>query len=258
MKSSSRRAVLSQALQALAAVQCIRFSLAAAQAIEVPLATQAERWVAELNMRCKDLRRENLTLVEWQDAIEDLSRRMPLAEFLAQVDFETIQKRLLTLGRGEHFTRADLPGIFPGYERSGSSFFVVTHGDSIPPHAHNNIVTAHTVLDGRFLSRTFTRLEDAPGRMVLRLSTEQRSEAGSVVTTSDDRDNIHWFVAEKGPVFTFQVSVRSPQFHEYANGADADARVYLDMTSWNGNQDSLEVPVIDAARSRNLYGPDMH
>lgn len=74
-------------------------------------------------------------------------------------------------------------------------------------HGHRHMVSAHLVVAGRFRVRNFDRLGDVGDAMRLRPTRDHVVGLGAVSTMCAERDNIHWFVPQRGPATTFEMVV---------------------------------------------------
>ena len=79
---------------------------------------------------------------------------------------------------------------------SGSCRRPCSQGRANPPHAHDNMVSMHFVLRGRFRVRHYDRVRDEPAALVLRPTIDRIIGPGEATTISGERDNVHWHVAE--------------------------------------------------------------
>jgi len=249
----SRRRLLQGAIETVAVAQLLRLAVGG-RASAAPVAPLMDRWVGGINELARDLTMADLPVIVWQERIEALNGAIPMDDLLAQIDFDRVRRALEAQGQGEHRQPAALPGIDPPRSRCWMAVFGVAKGDAIPPHGHNILVTAHLILAGKFHTRTFDRVAEAPGRMTLRPTRDVHAVAGTTVSMSDDRDNVHWFVAEEGPAFTFDVGMRPPQTRTFVNGSERDGRVYLDPTARANGDGTLDAIVIDHATSLARFG----
>lgn len=250
----TRRHVTQTLLHTAATLGILRLAFGSS-AFAAPVQPLTERWAANVADLARDFRQRSLSPLQWQQAIADLNATVPLHELLSYIDFERIRAVLEARGGGEHFERIRLPALDHGSARIWSAVFILPEGDAIPPHAHNNLATAHLVLQGRFRARTFDRMEDAPGHMLLKPGMEQSFGVGETVSMSDERDNAHWFIAENGgPVFTFDISIRSPELRQYQNPTDRDGRIFVAPADRRRGDGLVEAAVIDHATSLARYG----
>lgn len=250
----TRRHITRTLLQTAATLGILRLALGS-DAFAAPVQPLTGRWAANVADLARDFRQRSLSPLQWQQAIAELNTTVPMHDLLSYIDFGRIRAALEARGRGEHFERIRLPALDSGSARIWSAVFILPEGDAIPPHAHNNLATAHLVLQGRFRARTFDRIEDAPGRMLLKPRMERSFGVGDTVSMSDDSDNTHWFIAENGgPVFTFDISIRSPELRQYQNPTDRDGRIFVAPADGRGDGGLVEAAVIDHATSLTRYG----
>lgn len=250
----TRRHVTQTLLQTATTLGIFRLAFGS-HAFAAPVQPLTERWAKNVADLAQDFRQRSLTPLQWQRAIAELNNTVPVQDLLSYIDFDRIRVALEMRGSGEHFERIRLPAFDNGGARIWSAVFILPPGDAIPPHAHNNLATAHLVLQGRFRARTFDRMEDVPGRMLLKPRMERSFGVGETVSMSDDCDNAHWFIAENGsPVFTFDISIRAPELRQYQNPTDRDGRIFVAPVDGRDHGGLVEATVIDHATSLARYG----
>lgn len=177
----------------------------ASDAVKQPLKSEIERWAEEAATLASDLQAEQLTVAQWQAATERLNARVSLSELLRYIDFERIAQDLQLENERERSRRIVLPKV--AAIELICQVFVVPAERAILPHAHNNLVSSHLILDGQARVRTFDRVEDFDGGMLLRPTRDSQLGPGASVTMSSAKDNVHWFAAEKTPVFMLNVNM---------------------------------------------------
>ena len=248
-----RRDLLLNSLKTVAVVQFLRLSIAT-KAYAAAVAPEIEAWQTELEVIARDFRSNSLTYPQWHAAIETLNQNVPLADLLRLISFEEIRPRLAALRRGEHFKKIVLPSITDIGRPFSSSIFSVTPGDHIPPHGHNNLVTAHLIVQGQLRTRTFERLHDVEGRVTVKPRRDEVLSVGTTVTMSDEIENVHWFTAQHEHAFSFQISATVSHTTHHVNMEDQGGRVYLDLRGKPLRDGTIEAPVIDEDESHRLYG----
>ena len=249
----TRRHVTQGLLQTAATLGFLRLALGS-NAFAAAVKPLTETWAGGVADLARDFRQRSLSPLQWQQAIAGLNATVPIHELLSYIDFARLKTALESSGSGEHFERVRLPPLETSGQRIWTAVFILPQGDAIPPHAHNNLATAHLVLQGRFRARTFDRVEDAPGRMVLKPNMDAVFHVGETVSMSDDCDNAHWFIAENSPVFTFDVSLRSPDLRQYQNPTDRDGRIFIAPADGRRNDGLVEAAVIDYGTSLSRFG----
>ncbi|WP_170319663.1 hypothetical protein [Polyangium spumosum] len=183
-------ACLTAALGALA-----RYTLSAGSA------APAERRAAENVFQAareasRALAEGRLSPTTWQELVERAFRGASVEEIARAIDVESLLTRARAAARGAAVVPFALS--FPGGEgpRIVTKLFVLRAGRANPPHAHDNMVSMHYVLRGRFRVRHYDRVRDEPGGIVLRPTIDRILGPGEATSISDERDNVHWHVAE--------------------------------------------------------------
>ena len=77
----------------------------------------------------------------------------------------------------------------------------------ITPHGHRGMQSAHLVVQGNLRARTYDRVGELPGALVLRPAADRRQDAGEVSSIGPARENVHWFVPLGERAATFDVLV---------------------------------------------------
>jgi hypothetical protein len=202
-RGSTRREILTWALGSYALAR----TLLAQEALAGPVRKEVQAWISRTHQLCADVQGRKIAPREWQQQVEELYARVPLPELLQAIDVDRL-KLGLTLPEN----RADaINATFPEVEGMprvfGTKLFGMAQGRAIVPHGHRNMVSMHLVLAGEIHLRHFERVEDQPEHLVLRPSIDRMSKPGDLSSISDQRDNVHWLVATKGPAYTFDLIV---------------------------------------------------
>src|SRR5262245_49667772 len=116
-----------------------------------------ERWaqdVADLN---RALSMGNIALTDWQDRIALLHAGVELGELKRYLDFDRLTAAMSFPSKLAETADPELPKNInvDGIERRWFiRFFGMRKGGAVIPHVHNNMVSAHLVVDGQFRART--------------------------------------------------------------------------------------------------------
>jgi hypothetical protein len=218
-------------------------------------ARAARRWLAPLARLCRDLKAGDLTAEAWQDGIAKLWAGTDLTDLLRDVDLD----RLLT--------GVDLPENMAGVRdvplpalrglplRFGHKIFALRRGAAVVPHAHNNMASAHLVVQGTFHVRTFQRLRDEDGALILTPSIDRTFRAGEALTMSDTRDNVHWLVATSERACTFDTPVSElVKGKSYKTPANEWGMIHVDPTGKPGADGTVRAPVITFEEAIRRFG----
>lgn len=169
----------------------------------------ADRWIRRQDEIARALARGELAPRAWQAEVEALALEVDLDQLLAAI--EGADGRLL----GRALPSYPVKRAIRFLDQSGArrelryaaALFTFGRNDVITPHAHRHMVSAHLVVDGALRVRTFDRLREEAGAIVIRPSGDRVIGRGAVSTMSAERDNVHWFVPRSAPAATFDVIV---------------------------------------------------
>ena len=140
-----------------------------------------------------------------------------LNDVLKFIDFEKLTK---------NFQYADLgvntkPVVFPMIEGlpSNTAFvkkiFGIQKDRAIIPHGHSNMSSSHLVLKGELSLRQFEKVEEEKDHLIIKPTVDRVATVGDASSISDERNNIHWFIANSPHAFTFDVIMLDLDGKEY-------------------------------------------
>ena len=200
---ATRREVLLWALGSHALVR----TLMAQEALAGPVRKEVQAWAARTYQLCADVRGRKLEPREWQRQVEELFARVPLPDLLRAIDFDKLRPGISLPDDRADAGSAPFPEVEGMPRRFGTKIFGMQQGRSIVPHGHQNMASMHLVLAGEFHLRHFERVEDQSEHLVLRPSIDRVSKLGDLSSISDQRDNVQWLLATRGPAYTFDLIV---------------------------------------------------
>ena len=250
------RRSLFQALAGAAALSAIHRSGALAATPRT-----LDRWaqdVADLN---RDLAAAKIALTDWQDRIAALDTGVDLAELRRYLDFDRLTKAMAFPTNLAETADPRFPATInvAGTERPWFiRFFGLKKRGAIIPHVHNNMVSAHLVIEGQFHARTFDRVSDLPeeGAVLLRPKLDGAIKPGEAVTMSDDRDNSHWLIAQQDRSFTFDVGVLNlSKTRTYGLKANDYNMIFVDPTAKPNGQGLVRAPTLSFDECQTKFAP---
>jgi hypothetical protein len=215
----------------------------------------ASRWVDGQADIALALKHGELRPSAWMDEVDRLSRETDLAELMALVRGSRIspapdggsndpRKRFV------HFVDE---GGRPRRLPYATALFAFTPDNVITPHGHKHMVSAHLVVEGRFRIRTFDRVDDEPGAMLIRPREDRIATTGEVSTMSSERGNVHWFVPHGGAATTFDVIVSGLD----AGAPDHDIEAIDPLHGERRGDGVVAAPIIGFERAARLYTRDV-
>ncbi|MCA9666435.1 MAG: hypothetical protein KC503_12630 [Myxococcales bacterium] len=163
------------------------------------LAGVAKEHASQLLRAARDLgaqlRAGQLSATAWQSKMANVFANVDVARLARAIDLDRLLATAPKVSRGASVVnvKQSIPNAVPG---AVVKVFAFEQGRANPPHAHDNMVSMHLVLRGRFRVRHFDRVRDAARYIDVRPTLDRRLKPGELTTISDQRDNVHWHVAE--------------------------------------------------------------
>jgi len=216
-----------------------------------------DRWAREVVDLNRALASGDISLLEWQERIATLNVSVPVGDISRYLQIDALSTQFRYPSRlaetvDPHFPEeVSVDGVTrPWFMR----VFAMREGGAIIPHAHNNMVSAHLVVRGSFHARTYHRIEDEGQAIAIRPSLDRLLNPGEVITMSDDRDNVHWLVAQRSRSMTFDIGVVNvSKTRTYKTPANRYSMVYLDPTRKPEQDGLIHAPVISFDQSVSKF-----
>lgn len=213
------------------------------------------RWIDRQQEIALALARDEIRPSQWQSNVEALARVVDLPQLIAEIG----HAKTRVVGRGTPTDPLKSTVVFhdetgaPRKLRYATALFTFGRDDVVTPHAHRHMASAHLVLEGAFRVRTFDRVGDEGGAIVVRPATDAIVGAGEVSTMSSERNNIHWFVPQSDRAMTFDVIVDNLDKGEPSFQIDA-----VDPVRGTRLADgSLRAPILSFSEASAFYRPDV-
>jgi hypothetical protein len=244
--SFTRRALIASGAETALTLAVIWQSLGAG-AIAGPLKKTARDWVKAIELLSRDLSDGAISPMNWQDGLAEIIGGVPLAEVLEAVDFETVAARTEFADLGVATAKLVLPEAAGASRTVYTKLFAVAKGRAIIPHGHAGMASGHLVAKGRFRLRQYEALDRNEDAWLIRQTVDRVEPAGGVSTISDDRDNVHWLVAEEDS-YTIDF-IMSPA----VRGGRWDVQ-NLDIEAATIDGELIRAPTIDVQSALAKYG----
>lgn len=211
-------------------------------------------WAIQLNEYCQDLRTNEISVVDWQSKVESLFREVEYTEFMNFIDFETLIKGFEYPDLGVNTKMVKFPALSGLPERAAfvKKIFGMKKDRAIIPHGHSNMASAHLILKGEMHVRHYEKVEELKDALIIEPTIDKIAKSGDVSSISDERDNVHWFVANTDTAFTFDIIMLdlNEQSHEIHN-----LDIYAHQKISNGH---LLAPKLDVTTALKKYGKLTH
>ena len=184
------------------------------------------KWFNDLATLCKDVKSQQIKDIDFQSKLEELYRKVDLAEMLTLVNLDRVAASTKLPDNGAANLGVDLSKVegLPKTLAFGRQIFAMKKGRAVVPHGHDNMCTGFLVLRGNFIGRHYDRIEDNKDHYLIRPTIDRTFKPGECSTISDHKDNVHWFTADSDAGFLFNIHVIGYNPENKKSGA----RVYVD------------------------------
>lgn len=229
-------------------------SLFASEAILKKIEPITKHWAIELNEFCNDLKKQSITPLEWQKQIERLYAKVELNELLRFVNFENLIKGFQYPDLGVNAKYIKFPKLSGLPERTVfiKKIFGMKKDRAIIPHGHSNMASAHLILKGKMHLRHYDKIRAESKSLIIKPSVNKILNVGQYSSISDDKDNVHWFIANTATAFTFDVIMLDLKGKKYdIQNIDIYAKQKL-------SDGTLRVPILDVQTALKKYGKLHH
>jgi hypothetical protein len=167
----------------------------------------ARRWIDRQDELARGLASGSVTQARWRAEVARLARELDVSQLLAEIRRSRLDPAGAPFGKDpvKRFVRfLDEQGR-PRRLAYGAATFTFSPDSVITPHAHRHMASAHLVIDGKVRVRTFDRLRDEAGALVVRPTGDHVARAGEASAMTTERDNVHWFAPRSPTATTFDV-----------------------------------------------------
>jgi hypothetical protein len=209
------------------------------------------KWFGELATMTKDLKGQKLTDLQFQSKMEDLYKRVDLAELCKLIKLDDVEKKSLPDNGASNvgFDLSKVEGL-PANVGFGKQIFGCKKGRSIVPHGHANMCTGFIILKGKWHGRHYDRLETNKDHYVIKPTIDRTFGPGELSTISDHKDNVHWFKAESDVAYIFNVHIIGYD----KTIKEAGGRLYLDVEGEKLAGGTIKAPKMTSADCHRKYG----
>lgn len=224
------------------------------EAFSRPIKPLTKHWAIELNEFCSDLKKESISPEEWQAQIGRLYEKIPLDDLLRFIDFTALQKGFKYPDLGVSTKYVKFPKLNGLPERTAfmKKIFGMKKGRAIIPHGHSNMASAHLIINGEMHLRQYENLRKDDNHLIIKPTIDKNIGLGESSSISDDKENVHWFVANTDYAFTFDVILLDLGGKKY----DIDnIDIYEKENLFDG---SFRVPILKVEEALKKYGKEMH
>lgn len=211
-----------------------------------------QKWLGELVAMSNDLKGQKLTDLQFQTKMEDLYKRVNLADLCSVIKFDDVEKKTKLPDSGAANVGFDLSKVdgLPASVGFGKQVFGCKKGRSIVPHGHANMCTGFIILKGEWHGRHYDRVETHADHYVIKPTIDRHFKPGELSTISDHKDNIHWFEATSDTAYIFNVHVIGYD----KTIKESSGRLYLDPNGEKLSGGLVKAAKMTSAECHKKYG----
>ncbi len=215
----------------------------------------ARSWIAGHEDLARGLRQGSVSRLAWQQEVVRLAGEVDVEQLLAEVRASRLRDK------GRPFLRDPQRHNVSFLDEAGNrvkfaytvALFSFGPQNVIAPHAHKHMVSAHLVVEGRVRIRTFDRLAEEDGALIIRPTGDHIAGVGETAAMTSARDNIHWFAprSERAATLDIIISGLDP-------GRPAHDIAPVDPLGGERREDgSIRAPLLSVAESMRRYSAEL-
>ncbi len=211
-----------------------------------------QKWLIELHELSQDVKGQKIKDLDFQAKLEDLYKRVDLAELIGFLDLDKVAAGVKYPEVGAASLGVDLTKVEGLPERLvfGKQIFACRKGRSIVPHGHDNMCTGFIILRGDFHGKHYERVADEKDHYLIKPTIDRPFQPGEFSTISDHKDNVHWFKAVSDTAFIFNIHVDGYN----PDNNNAPARVYVDPMGEKTQDGLIVAKKISSEKCHKMYG----
>ncbi len=210
------------------------------------------QWMLDLNAISQDVKTGKIKDIDFQAKLEELYKKVNLADLTQLVELERLTKDLKYPTNGAANLGIDLTKVegLPKRLVFGKQIFAMNKNRAVVPHGHDNMCTGFIILRGTFHGRHYDRIEDHKDHYLVKPTIDNRFKPGECSTISDHKDNVHWFTAETDAAAIFNIHIIG---YNPAN-PKTGGRVYVDPMGEKVNDGLILAKKMTSAECHKKYG----
>jgi hypothetical protein len=215
----------------------------------------ARRWLQRQDELARALAKGRVTQSQWHDQVNALAKEVDVSELAYEI------RRARPRPAGDAFGHDPKKRFLTFVDDAGAAvrlsygtaMFSFDKNSVITPHAHKHMASAHMVIEGKVRIRTYDRIADEDGAILILPTADVVAQAGEAAAMTTDKDNVHWFAARSDRAMTFDVIV---------DGLDKGQERYviqpLDPVGGNHLRDgTISAPLLTFEESAKRYAAAM-
>jgi hypothetical protein len=220
-------------------------------AIPTSSSIPASRWIVRQDELARGLASGTISQIEWYNAINALAKQVDVDDLSRTIRRATTLSTRTPLGHEplrRFIALRDEQDVMV-HLAYGVALFEFNANSVIAPHAHKHMASAHMVVEGKVRVRTFDRVRDEEGALIIRPSNDEIADVGHAAAMTPEKDNVHWFASRSDRAMTLDVIVKD---------LDKGQKPYevQPVDTINGTvlpDGTIRTPLVSFEQSRKIY-----
>ena len=172
-------------------------------AFALPLRAEAAEWARSLYRISEQLLNQQISPEQWQNQVSNVYEKTKLKDILIGLDFEAVRAGMDITRPGGHWNQVFIHGLSSSNnkEKVITKIVALEKGRAVPPHGHENEVSAFLTLTGEFRTRLWNRVAVNKDSLDISKAFDGISGPGHWSTQSEEKTNVHWLMAHRNSFF---------------------------------------------------------
>jgi len=168
---------------------------------------EAAEWVKEIRLISDRLLNKNIAPEQWQYQVSKVYDKINLSEVLKNLDFDAVRAGMDVTRPGGRWNQVFINGLSDKNSKTKIITKIVglEKGRAVPPHGHENEVSAFLTLSGKFRTRLWDRAAVNKDSLDIIPAFDGSSAAGQWSSQSEEKTNVHWLMTESKESFFLSI-----------------------------------------------------
>jgi hypothetical protein len=204
---------------------------------------EVAEWAKNIRLASDRLLNREMSPEQWQTHISGIYKKTNFGDLLKSLDFDAV-KSGMNVGRpGGHWNQVFVTGLSTKSNKTKiiTKIVGIGEGRSVPPHGHENEVSAFLTLSGKFRVKQWDRTAINKDSLDIIPVFDGISVPGQWNSQSEKKTNIHWLLNKTNDSFFLSIRVAK------VDGTDSGReRILIDPDEASEiRKGVLRAPIID-------------
>ena len=172
-----------------------------------PHGAEAAEWAKDIRLISDRLLNKHITPAQWQYKVSKVYEKINLSDVLRDLDFDAVRAGMDVTRPGGHWNQVFLNGLSNKNNKTKiiTKIVGIEKGRAVPPHGHENEVSAFLTLSGKFRTRLWDRAAVNKDSLDIIPAFDSSSVAGQWSSQSEEKTNVHWLTTKSKESFFLSI-----------------------------------------------------